>query len=206
MLFCALQHCVWCYVLLFSFFSMSTTRPSLTLEGIQRSVRKRELTKYENRIYNKKAITSLGCTNAISGNYARQISILSSICVIIFPTKFPSEKKDFWNLFKMEVCFVIINPSLKYKRTSGKVMPFFQQSSRAVVLPEMTLVRLWKKTLRKKDFCLNLGDAYFELFLGEWNNHYTVATFYFDFGLDCKKFIGFCNTLQWSVSTILFSL
>ena len=59
----------------------------------------------------------------------------------------------------MEVALVTFNAILKYQRISGIFFVIFQPLSRTIMSSEMTLVHLWKHTLRKRGIFLNLRDC-----------------------------------------------
>ena len=143
----------WCYQI----WLYQQARPGLTDEKNQPVLKTKELDELQRHYTQKKGynVIALRSTNVIVGKYARQIFLLDIISVNLFPTKCHSEKKNFSRMPDMEVCLAKLKVILKCVELSGKTLPSFQPSSGTLMLPEGTLVRLWKTTPRRKDFWLN---------------------------------------------------
>ena len=107
----------------------------------------------------------------IDGTCTRQTKLLNSICMNLFPTKCLSKKKDFRRIPNLEVYLNMFNMSLKYPRISEKLLPTFHPSLQEQYCWQR---RRWS-VYQRKSSDLTYENANFKLFLGEWNNLFTVA-------------------------------
>ena len=134
-------------------------RPSLTEEIIQRSKRKGELDELGKQYIQEKVYNVIEMYKYDWRKRTRQITLLNCICMNRSSTTCLSKKKDFWKKSNLQVYLVVFSVILMYPRIFEKLLPTFHPPSRALMLVEMPLIRLWNNFPRRKDFWLTLGEC-----------------------------------------------
>ena len=145
----------WYYHFYHHFILCQESCPSLTDEKIQRRNKKIELDELRRQYLQEKGYSILEMWVCDWWKLKKQRTLLGSICEN-HSLQNASQRRMTFRKSNFEDFSLKFNVILKYESCCGKTMPTFHPSSGNLRFPEMTLVRLCKHTLRKKDFWLNL--------------------------------------------------